>query len=279
MHRIDWRKGVDVGSREDGLVVVAFEAVSGVGGAGHTVTAAVAADIARSTILEDGAVATWIVHEPAIADAEEVTDGAVWFGSVDAGVIRGQETQKRGTAAAAVDDGVGVEGVGDDGGAGGAEESAVAVAAAAATFDGGVGVGGGGVIDETGGVVENAVAVAAVVVTQCTILGREIVPARVVHKAAVVADADVVVVAADVVVVGVAGDVAVVARWLAFGAIVVVVVVIAGSFKFTWLWLRHWVRIAVTYTCGVDFFLCSAAIRFGFSGFGCFGWSGRCGGD
>ena len=83
-----------------------------------------------------------------------------------------------------------------------------AVAAAACNHDFSVGSADGG--DDVGcGIVENAVAFAAVVkvVAQYALLGLDIVSARVVHEAVVIAGAEVVVAGADVVSVEGAGGV------------------------------------------------------------------------
>ena len=60
-----------------------------------------------------------------------------------------------------------------------------------------------------------------------------------------------------------AGDIAVAARWLAFG-VVGVVVVVAGDLH---LRLRYRVGTAIAYAWDVCFFLCSAAIHLGFGVF------------
>jgi len=107
-----------------------------------------------------------------------------------------------------------------------------------------------------------------------------VVPARIVHKLAVVVGAEVaglawvVVVVVVAAVVGDANVVAVIARWLAFGVIAGVVVVVVGNL--CWFGLRDWARIAISCACDVGLFLHLAAIRFGFCDFGRFG---QCGGD
>jgi len=87
---------------------------------------------------------------------------------------------------------------------------------------------GTGVDDVADGIVEDA---AVVIVTLCTILGIETVPAWVVHKVAIVAGTEVAgitqVAAVTANVDGVAG--AIVACWLVFAVVVGVVVVVAGD--------------------------------------------------
>ena len=139
---------------------------------------------------------------------------------------------------------------------------AVAVAAAAA-FDDGVGIEGVGSDDDVGCIVENAVAVAVVVVVaQYAVLGFEIVPAWVMLEAVVIAGAEaaglVCVVAEAAAVVSDAGGDTVVMCNLAFDAAFRVVVVVAGCLHF--LVLCYWVRIAITWACGIGLILCSAVI-------------------
>jgi len=149
------------------------------------------------------------------------------------------------------------------------EEGLVTVAVVAA-----VGIGGAGLIaDAAGGAV-------VVVDTRWVVLGIEAVPARIVHKLAVVIGAEVaglarVVVAVAIAAAAVVDDANVVAHWLAFDTVGVVVV--AGDSR--WLWLLDRARIAISYACDVGLFLRLAAIRFSFSGFGDFGLQWRCGGD
>ena len=145
-----------------------------------------------------------------------------------------------------------------------------------------MGIEGVGDDDDVGCIVKNAVVVAVVVVImQYTILSFEIVLTQVVHEAVVIANAEaarlVCVVAVTAAMVGDVGGDAVVACGLAFDAAFRVVVVVAGCLCF--LVLCYWVRIAVTWACGVGLILHSAVIQLGFGEFGCFGWFGQCSGD
>ena len=145
-----------------------------------------------------------------------------------------------------------------------------------------MGVEGAGNDDNVGCNVENAVVVAVVVVVvQYAILGFEIIPTQVIHKAVVIANAEaaglVCVVAVAAAVVGDVGGDAVVVCGLAFDAAFRVVVVVVGCLCF--LMLHYWVCIAVTWACGVGLILCLAVIQLGFGGFGCFRWFGRCSSD
>jgi len=103
------------------------------------------------------------------------------------------------------------------------------------------------------GLVADAAGGAVVVVdTRWVVLGIEAVPARIVHKLAVVVGAEVaglawvVVVVVVAAVVGDADVVAVVAHWLAFGVVAGVVVVVVGNL--CWFGLRCWGRIADYYS-------------------------------
>jgi len=131
------------------------------------------------------------------------------------------------------------------------EEGLVTVAVIAA-----VGIGGAGLIaDAAGG--------AVVIVDTCwVILGIEAVPARIVHKLAIVVGTEVAGLARVVVAVAVAAaaavvdDADVIAHWLAFDTVGVVVV--AGDS--CWLWLLDRACIAISYACDVSLFLRLAAI-------------------
>ena len=76
----------------------------------------------------------------------------------------------------------------------------------------------------------------------------------------------VVVVAVTAAVVDNAGDLTVIACWLAINAGIGVVVIDVGDLRFQ---THYRVRVIITYAGDIGFFWCSAAIRVGFGGLGC----------
>ena len=109
-------------------------------------------------------------------------------------------------------------------------------------------------------------AVGAVVVgAYGAIPGTELIPAWVMHAVADIPEVEYAAAAVG----DDAGRVAVVARWLAFGAVVWIGVVVGKNLGLPQL-RCHRVGIADTCACDVGLFLHSVAIQLGFGGFGDF---------
>jgi len=90
LRRISVENRVDIGGGEDGLVVVAAEAVVGVSGAGHDAAAVVVAGnvavVAQCTIFGIETIAAWIVHELALAAIANACR-IVWVVTVAAAMV------------------------------------------------------------------------------------------------------------------------------------------------------------------------------------------------